>query len=189
MTEINLTAYFKLPEDQKQIINEIILADLESAPKGLKMTFAAANYDVERVLDATYRGYLAEKKVLDYLQQKNPEQDWHFLDLSAGCYHLNYQISNKPDLINNFGITVEVKRYIFYQNNIYFVSCLSDINKLWQQFFHGADFVIVIDTNQNLAVLFNFEQFKANVSTETNNLDSFKTTYKLDITNLAKTKF
>lgn len=186
MTDIDLKSYFELTEEQKQVINEIILTDLYQAPKGVKMTFAAANYNVEKVLAAVYKGYLGELKVLEHLQKKNPDQNWRFIDNNAGYYHLNYQVSNKPDLINDSGLTVEVKSYTIYSNTIYFVSCLSEIDRLWQQFFHGADYVIVIDFEQKLAVLFNYDQFKANVLTETNNFNSIKTTYKLNITSLIK---
>lgn len=175
-------------EPRKQQVRQLILDDLKFAPKGLKTYFKAFNNDVDKALELMYRGYLAEIKVLSYLQQKNPNQNWHFLDNSAGYYCLDYVPTNKPDLINNAGTTVEVKRYKIYGDTVYFSCSVGDVEDLWHNYFHNADNVIVYSLEQSKAVMFNLEQFKENVS-----LDFGTTmtnyTWKLKVSNLITASF
>lgn len=74
-----------------------------------------------------YEAYLVELAVLNHLQKKNPDQIWKFVDEYADSFKLDRKVDNEPDLVNNAGITVEVKNkkiYFYYQKSrkVYFES-------------------------------------------------------------------
>ena len=75
MIDIDLNAYFGLPDEQKQQIRQLILDDLEQAPKGLKQYYQNCHNDVDEMLRRMYRGYLGELSILRHLQRLNPSQD------------------------------------------------------------------------------------------------------------------
>lgn len=179
-TEINLEQYVnEYTEAQKNEIDNFILKNYESLPKGLKISFKARNMNIREVLMRTYYGYKAEKRVLEHLQQLNPNQDWHFIDSKAGYYHLEYRPNNQPDLINNKGITVEVKNYIVYIDKVYFICLYQDIDKLWAGMFHNADYVVI--TYQDKMYLIDKQYFIDNVISYPNNFDPVKTTWELNL--------
>lgn len=179
-TEINLEQYVnEFTEAQKSEIDNFILRNYESLPKGLKISFKTSNMNVREVLMRTYCGYMAEKRVLEHLQQLNPDQDWHFIDNKAGYYHLEYRPNNQPDLINNKGITVEVKNYIVYIDKVYFICFYQDIDKLWASMFHNADYVVIV--YQDKMYLIDKQYFIDNTITYPNNFDSNKTTWELNL--------
>ena len=180
MEKIKLSDYFKLTDERKKEIKQNILDNYKSLPKGLKISIAASNYDLDKIFNRTYNGYLAELKVLKHLQEKNPTQDWHFINDDAGYYYLTEAPGNAPDLINNEGITIEVKNYIIYNNTVYFISLYRDFDKLWAGMFHNADYLAIIDNNT--VYICDKETFKNNVITEPNNFDpTYKTNWILTV--------
>jgi len=132
---------------RKDEIRQIILDAMLSGSYGRKKMLKECNNDPDEVIKRTYKGFETECKVLKHLQEKNPEQGWHFIDPYAGYFKLDCEtITNDPDLINSFGTTVEVKRTKLKEGIFYFDKDLNDNDKFWHYVAHDADYLVIVDS-------------------------------------------
>lgn len=147
LKKISLETYQNEPNGaRKELWKQNILEALKDAPNGSKKHFKSANNDVDVVMRQMYASFLAEKAVLAHLQKMMPDQNWRFVDPdSAGYYLMYYIVTNKPDLINDAGITVEVKNTTIYNDKIYFTTPMKTIDGFWEKKLHAPNYVVVYD--------------------------------------------
>ena len=158
MKKISLEAYHFEPSGaQKNYWRELILDYFKQAPEGQKTSFKESNNDPDKMMRKTYLGYLAEIKVLNRLKEKNPDQNWHFIDDDHGYFVLG-PTNNLPDLTNDY-ITVEVKQW-YRPCKFWFTTKYNySVEKAWDKKFHGADYVITYWLEDNTYKIISREDF------------------------------
>lgn len=164
MKAIKFIDYLNEPNGaRKEQWKQNILDALKTGPKGDETMLKWANNDVDKIMKRHYDAYLVELAVLNHLQKKNPDQIWKFVDEYADSFKLSRKVDNEPDLVNNTGITVEVKnKKIYFHDNckkVYFDSFWKTVELAWQRQFHDADYVIIYDPNKLVAGILSREQF------------------------------
>lgn len=145
MISIDIREFMKMPEgEEKRQLASTIRHELMHGVGGRKMWFQNCGNDVRNAMRVFAEAFEAEDKVIERLNRLNPGQNWRAIDPNRWMFMTDYVPSNEPDLINDFGETIEVKAYklrgsskVETKQNIKFSEVTPE--KFYRKYFHGAD--------------------------------------------------
>mgnify|MGYP003311098673 CR=1 FL=1 len=112
--------------------------------------YKQCDYKAHEMIRRTYNAYLAEKSVLDWLKREEPNAKWQFacLPSEVGMFLVDFTgTANRPDLINRWNETIEVKcNYINEFLLTRFYCYVPTKEGMWYKKFHNpSKGVIIVD--------------------------------------------